>query len=154
MDKAEERGRCTVTVIGALHILVAILYSVLLHCIIDSVEVWTGQGVALPDAVYGRALYWTEHEIGFARDMAKLFSQNFYNVSLVVDSTYYERSILFLRGELLKTLFNHNVIFVVPHHGPTVICKIKSTLEKTKVEVNWVDNLYQVADRCVSQVMG
>lgn len=89
----------------------------------------------LPGAMYGQAVYWTEHEISFGQDKPSMFLQNFYNECLVMGCKFCERASVILKSALLKFTFNHDIFLAATHYVPTVTFMIESTRKAVYVKL-------------------
>lgn len=58
-----------------------------------------------------------------------------------MDRKSYEKSNELLQGDLLKSNFGDELLFVVTNHFPAIICMLTDNPAKVDVEVVWVDSL-------------
>lgn len=92
LKKDDEIGRCTVMVISPVYVIDTFFNMVLSHGVVDTVKVWSRNGLFFPGAVSRRIMYWTEDKVSFRRGETNMFLRNFCNVSVVVGSQSWERS--------------------------------------------------------------
>lgn len=121
-------------IVNPIHVFAVIFQNGLSHSVVDIVEIQTRHGIVLPDVVYSQIVCWTEHKAYFWQRKANLVLNGFYTVLLVVDFRSSERSNVLLQCELLKSIFNHDFLFVALHHIPAVIFLLECTLEEIDIK--------------------